>query len=140
MAQPNNTRVKVPNTTCPGPGIDSLESHDGLPSKPYGRGKTDDGVCKGRPFLRCRKTVIISTMNVRTIREQRNREELSTNLTAQNIDILGVQEHRIIHNEPIRYEKVSSNMLITSSANRSSVGAAIGGVGLLLSPSAYMTP
>eukprot|EP00057_Strongylocentrotus_purpuratus_P020276 XP_011674750.1 PREDICTED: craniofacial development protein 2-like [Strongylocentrotus purpuratus] len=28
-------------------------------------------------------------------------------------------------------------MLITSSANRSSVGAAIGGVGLLLSPSAY---
>ena len=71
MAQLYNTRVRVPNITSSGLGTDSSESHDDLPSKPNGRGRPDDGVRKGRPLLQCRKTAIVSTMNVRTIREQR---------------------------------------------------------------------
>ena len=80
-------------------------------------------------------------MNVRTIRELRNREELSANFTTCNIDILGVQEHRIVHAEPVRYvryERVLGNTLVTTSAiKKNSAGAVIGGVGLMLSPRTY---
>ena len=137
MAQLYNTRVRVPKATSSGLRTDSSESYDDLSSKPYGRDKPDDGARKGRPLLRCRKTAIVSTMNVRTIREQRNREELSSNFSERNIEILGVQEHRIVHEEPVRYEKVLGNTLITSSATRSTAGAAIGGVGMLLNSRAF---
>ena len=96
-----------------------------LPSKPKGRGKPDDGVWKGKALMKCKKTVIVSTMNVRTIRESRNREELSSNLSKLKIDILGIQEHRIVHEEPVRYESVHGNTLVTTSATRNAVGAAI---------------
>ena len=137
MAQLYNTRVRVPKVTSSGLGTDSSESHDILPSKTNGRGRPDDGARKGIPLLRCRKTAILPIMNVRTIREQRNREELSINSSERNIDILGVHEHRIVHEEPVRYEKVLGNTLITTSAIRSTAGSAIGGVGMLLNSRAY---
>jgi exonuclease III len=71
-------------------------------------------------------------MNVRTIREQRCREELASNLDRYNIDILGIQEHRIVHDEPVKYENILGKTLITTSAERNSAGAAVGGVGILL--------
>ena len=52
MAHLNNTRVKIPNLTCPGTDTNSLDSHDDLPSKPHERGKPDNGVWKGRSLLR----------------------------------------------------------------------------------------
>ena len=42
-----------------------------------------------------------------------------------------------MHKEPVRYEKVLGNTLITTSAIRSTAGAAIGGVGMLLNSRAY---
>ena len=75
-------------------------------------------------------------MNVRTIRELRNRAEVADNFSTCKIDIglLGLQEHRIVHTEPVRYERVLGNTLVATSAIKNSAGAAIGGVGLLLSP------
>ena len=52
---------------------------------------------------------------MRTIRELRNREELAANFTTCIIDILGVQEHRTIHAEPVRHERVLGNTLVTTS-------------------------
>ncbi|XP_072016342.1 craniofacial development protein 2-like [Amphiura filiformis] len=57
-------------------------------------------------------------MNVRTIRENRCREELVSNLIEYNIDILGIQEHRIVHKEPVKYEDILGQTLITTSATR----------------------
>ena len=53
-------------------------------------------------------------------------------MTETNIDILGIHEHRIVHEETHNYEYHNKNLLITSSAWRNEVGAAIGGVGIML--------
>ena len=54
----------------------------------------------------------------------------------KNIGILGIQEHRIIHQETIHYENLLGRKLITSSAWRSDCGAAQGGVGILVNNNA----
>ena len=89
-------------------------------------------------LLKCRKTVKISSMNVRTIREGWRAQELAENCLLQNIQILGIQEHRIVHeDQEIRYSKLQGSIeMITSSAWRNEAQAATGGVGLLLSKEA----
>jgi hypothetical protein len=51
------------------------------------------------------------------------------------IDILGIQEHRIVHNDnQLEYENLTDGyQLATVSAWRNSIGAATGAVGVLLS-------
>jgi hypothetical protein len=136
MANQNNTRVKVPNKS-PGANTDFLKSYDDVPPNPQGRDKSDQGASKRRNFTSCKTTVTVSTMNVRTIREQRCKEELVSNSVSYKIDVLGIQEHRIVHSEPIGYESIQGRTLITTSATRNTAGAAIGGIGVLLSPKAY---
>ena len=46
--------------------------------------------------------------------------------------MLGIQEHRMLHIEDIKYERVNGRTVITSSAWRNDNGAATGGVGNLL--------
>ncbi|KAL5258249.1 hypothetical protein ACHWQZ_G013025 [Mnemiopsis leidyi] len=51
---------------------------------------------------------------------------------------LGYSEHRIVHEEPIRIEKLKGGVsLITVSAWRNGAGAATGGVGFMLSSKAH---
>ncbi|XP_072048646.1 uncharacterized protein [Amphiura filiformis] len=136
-ANPYNTRVKVPNkTSIPGTDADSMKSNDDFSSKPYGRDKSDKSVCNRKNLMNCKKIINISTMNVRTIRENRCREELVSNLIEYNIDILGIQEHRIVHKEPVKFEDILGQTLITTSATRNRAGAATGGVGIVLSANA----
>ncbi|XP_072042893.1 uncharacterized protein [Amphiura filiformis] len=126
-ANPYNTRVKVPNkTSIPGTDADSKKSNDDFSSKPYGRDKSDKSVCNRKNLMNCKKIINISTMNVRTIRENRCREELVSNLIEYNIDILGIQEHRIVHKEPVKFEDILGQTLITTSATRNRAGAATG--------------
>ena len=133
MVKIHNTRVKVPTKTkSPGADIDLQKSHDALSLNPSGRGKPEYGACMRRNLINCKKVIKISTMNVRTIREQRCREELVSNLIEQNIEVLGIQEHRIVHDETVRYERILGKTLITTSATKNSIGAATGGVGLVL--------
>ena len=76
--------------------------------------------------------ISISTMNVRTIRKQNCREELVLNLIECNIEVLGIQEHRILHEEPVRYESILDRTLITTSATKNKARAATGGVDIVL--------
>ncbi|CAH1242794.1 Hypp6974 [Branchiostoma lanceolatum] len=131
----SNTRVRVPNTT-PTTDHDPGGSHDGLAPKPQGRNKPEGGTYKGRRLVNCRTVTTISTLNVRTIREARSSEELAANLSLYGIDVLGIQEHRIVHEEEVRYEDINGSMLITTTASRNQAGAAVGGVGILLSSKA----
>ena len=67
-------------------------------------------------------------------------EELAHCAESRGVEILGVQEHRRVHNEiTIKYCRVESYTFVTSSAWRNEAQAATGGVGLLLSPRARKT-
>ncbi|KAI8514657.1 hypothetical protein Bbelb_072480 [Branchiostoma belcheri] len=135
MANRNNTRVKVPNRD-PTTGRGPKGFHDDLSPNPQGRNKPDGGTCIGRSLVNCRRTTTISTLNVRTLKEARCREELATNLSLYEIDVLGIQEHRIVHEEEVKHEVINGQQLITTSATRNQAGAAVGGIGIMLGSTA----
>ena len=111
-----NTRVRVPIQASRSTCTDSQESHDSAPSNPTGRGLVDYSAGGKGTLLRCKNTLFIATINVRTIRLKEKREEVAYNFNVHSIDILGLQEHRIVHDEPVKYETVLGNTLITTSA------------------------
>ncbi len=51
----------------------------------------------------------------------------------QGTDILGIPEHRIVHSEPVKYEKVPGYTIITTSVRRNDMVAGTGGIGIILS-------
>ncbi|KAL5261774.1 hypothetical protein ACHWQZ_G007466 [Mnemiopsis leidyi] len=133
---------------------------DGSPGKPRGTGvsmdRIDDSVTLKLPRRRmnddrpipmsdtshsvvsCRKDTLVGTYNIRTAREGYKRTELVSQFCLSGIEILGIQEHRIVHQEPIRVEKFKEGVsLVTVSAWRNGTMAATGGVGFLLSSKAY---
>ena len=68
-------------------------------------------------LVTCRQQTMISTLNVRTLRTDDRREELSHSFEKQGIDILGIQEHCIVHEDtPVKYEKLLGSTLITTTA------------------------
>ena len=69
-----------------------------------------------RSFLKCRHLMKIAIFNVNTIRNDNQKEELAYMANKRQIEIIGIQEHRIIHNDEIEYRKVGEHLLITSSA------------------------
>ena len=71
-------------------------------------------------------------MNVRTIRLQNKRNELAELTRKNNINILGIVDHKICHEEKIKYEKYEKLTLITTSAWRNSNNASSGGVSILI--------
>ena len=74
----------------------------------------------------------MGTLNVRTLRENYKRDELGVSMKASSVQILGIQEHRIVHSAEIEYQDLGNCYLITSSAWRTSNGAAAGGVGIVI--------
>ena len=86
--------------------------------------------------MQCNKTVIISSLNTRTLSKKSKREELAFKIKESQIEILGMQEHRIFHEEPFRYEDTQGALLITHSAWKNGQGASIGGVGFIISSKA----
>ncbi len=134
MSQPNNTRVGVPNSHLSDNTTASDEANDATPPNPSsGRGVADSGITERKPLLKCKKVITAATFNARTIRETARKEELLHSMSEQSIDILGVQEHRIIHDDPLKYEKVPGYTIITASAWRNDMMAATGGVGIVIS-------
>ena len=78
------------------------------------------------------------TFNVCTARERYRRLELVTQFLDSGMENLGIQEHRIVHQEPIRIKKFKEGgTLVTVSAWRDGAGAATGRVGFLLIRRAY---
>ena len=86
----------------------------------------------GNQLLRGKKDILVGTLNVRTIRENYKRDELGVCMRDSGVQILGIQEHRIVHSSEIEYQDLGSSYLITCSAWRTSNGAACGGVGMVL--------
>ena len=53
---------------------------------------------QSRSFLRCRHSMKIATFNVNTIRNENQKEELAY-VANKQIEIIGIQEHKIIHTD-----------------------------------------
>ena len=90
-------------------------------------------------MLKSKQTICISTFNVQTLNTATKLNELVYNAQKFNISIIAIQEHRLIHEEPLKHHSLGDNwLLITSSATRNTTKAAIGGVGILLNPHAKL--
>ena len=85
------------------------------------------------PMLKSKGTIYISTFNVQTLNGATKLNELFYNAQKFNISIIVIQEHRLIHEEPLKHHSLHDDwLLITSSATQNTINAAIGGVGILL--------
>ena len=92
-------------------------------------------------LLRCKKTVLISSLNVNTLNSDLKMGEITACALKEGIDVICVQEHRIYHdNTSIRHHHLGNGwMLLTSSAEKASNNATIRGVGFILSPKGYQS-
>ena len=77
-------------------------------------GETSENSRCLQALLRCKKSLFIATYNANTLRHEDRVLELEQCTQHQGIEILGVQEHRIIHDDPIVFRKVGSSYLVTS--------------------------
>ena len=66
----NNTRVKVHNITVPITETISREKYDGPTPNPQGKVDLEKRVGNKAKLLRCKREIIVSTINVRKIREE----------------------------------------------------------------------
>ena len=130
----NSTRVRAPN-------IQALDFHshttvrinDAISLNPSGRDIADRNRNKGKlKLLNFKKDFTISLMNVRTIRKKSKQEELISHFNKYKIDILGITDHKIVHDDPVEYHEKENSTLITTSATRNANNTPIGGIGLLL--------
>ena len=78
----------------------------------------------------------ISTFNTRTLKDNWRLSELIYNARNQDLSIVGIQEHRRVHEEELNFYQNEGYHFITGSAWRNSSQAAVGGVGILLKNSA----
>ena len=95
---------------------------------------------KQSKLLKCKQTLQIATFNVRTLNRIGQLPELIASVEEHKIDIICIQEHRYTHTEDIKYHETGNGWsLVTVSAWKNSVNAAVGGVGLLIEPRALKT-
>ena len=153
----NCTRVPFPQVTIPNgtpAGIGLAPANLGLDSDPVSpetydeaalnqswRAASDAGhddrpttIINQHKILKCTRTSIFSTFNVRTLGPAGRLEELSECSCKLGIDVVAIQEHRFFHSDVIlQYQSVGSYQFVTSSATKNSINASIGGIGFLLS-------
>ena len=137
--QNNSTRVKAPNSNpedseC----CTTATTDDGASLNPNGRVAPDIRIGRNR-LLQCKQLTNIGTFNVRTLRAPGKLDELSNNFTRCNLDVLGIIDHKIIHEDELCVKNFDRSVLITSSAWRNSRNAAVGGVGIMVSLKAEST-
>ena len=97
--------------------------------------KSDTG---NEKLLKAKRCVNISTLNVRSLRGNHKVYELIAAAEKYEIDIICVQEHRYYHPDiPVKIHTFEKGWtFLTSSGVKNDSEATIGGVGILLSPSA----
>ena len=138
MTSINCTRVEAPNH-----GLEDLihstvhREDEILPLNPSGRNKIDGtGINRVKyNFMKCKEMVYIATMNVRTLSSTAKKTEIIHRIRANRINILGIQDHKIVHKEgesKIKTDIFHGHTIITTSAWRNSRNAAVGGVGVIL--------
>ena len=143
----SNTRVQVPNYSD-GSG---RRGNDSATLKLLRRGMVDDDSYPspsknnrkyqkkdGKPLVSYKKLALIGTFNIRTAREGYKRLELATQFLESGMEILGIKEHRIVHQEPITIEKFKKGVtLVTTLAWKNGAGVATGGIGFLMKSKAF---
>ena len=141
MHELHSTRVEAPNI------IDNCHN-DSVSSNPQGRlgddERHDNSIAVhtvNRNILSPKFTTNIGTFNARTLIDKNKRSELAHLFELRSVHILGLQEHRIIHNdEPIQITALTpKTYMLTSSAWRNTANAAVGGVGIVMTKKAYQT-
>ena len=85
--------------------------------------------------LKCKQTLQIATFNVRTLNRIGQLTGLIASAVEYKINIICIQEHRCTHTEGIKYHETGNgSSLVTVSAWKNTVNAAVGWVGLLIGP------
>ena len=128
-----------PNPILPVPGVDrnsadsteaSLRRQNDDSTVNRMRGVMSEDGQRVEALLRCRNLSLMGTLNVDTLRDENRALELDqcrVNVGRMRRDgcemeILGIQEHRIIHKgdkpDPIEFKRIGSSCLITSSGWR----------------------
>ena len=135
MKQQNNTRVKVTaQSVISADGTSSNPNHyDHLLPNPCGSTSSDTAKRKANKFVKRKYPFSINTFNTRLVLKNSRKLELVTHTSKFKIDVICLQEHRIIHKDEIAKESLYESFLLTRSATKNSVSAAVGGVGFLLS-------
>ena len=95
---------------------------------------------KRQKLLKYKQTLQIASFNVRTLNRIGQLPELIASAIKHKIDIICIQEHRYTHAEEIKYHETGNGWsVITVSAWKNSINAAVGGVRLLIGPRALKT-
>ena len=110
MATTKDTRVKVPDNFPAGEAFSQHTcsgNNDVGTLNPIGRVAIDGGSSRGVRFLECKKTINVATMNTRTLRTPQKQIELCALAKKYKLAVIGIQEHRIVHNDnsQLQYEK-----------------------------------
>ena len=135
MTKTRNTRVKVPalsSASVNAPSGWNPRPNDEMPLNSSERSISDCTNTAGKQFINCKQLTNISCQNVRTLRSKARQLELANLVIKQNISILGISDHKIVHEEKYQSTSIDNCTLITSSAWRNSNNASSGGVGLLV--------
>ena len=137
-----STRVRTPahstSDVAAKSGDSTSRGNDDMFPNPKGRSKSDGRNRRDNKLLHCKREIYMATMNVRSIRLHNQREELARNFQDKGICILGILDHKIVHEDPVTSQQFDEATMITSSAWRNTSNAAVhvGGVGLMLSKQA----
>ena len=110
MTSNRNTRVRAPNSIS---GVSKDWIDDSVTLKLPRRGVKDDVPTlpgKNDTLVSCRREALVGTFNIRTAREGYKRTELVYQFLKSGMEIVGIQEHRIVHQEPIRIEKFTEGV------------------------------
>ena len=83
---------------------------------------------KNKRLLNNKNVTKVSTKNVRTLKAESKQLELTTNIRNQGIDILGLVDHKIAHEDNVNVQQIDQHVIITSSAWRNNENAAVGAV------------
>ena len=141
LTQRQSTRVEAPTRNTRSTTVNLRHNfNDVMPPNPVGRGITDDTAKrvqrKPQKIIGCRESILVATQNVRTLRQQNKKDELFHLFTKTGLTMLGIVDHKIVHEEEIVHSKHDNNTLITTSAWRNDCNAAQGGVGIMINKTA----
>ena len=127
----NSTTVKARESLPrqrPNASSRATDEENGL--NPPGRSYSD--IAPKRGLFDPKVSYTIGTLNCRSLNSTFSREELNLHTNTFNLQIVCIQEHRLVHRtddpEFVAHD-IGKSILFTSSAYRNNVGAAVGGVG-----------
>ena len=90
------------------------------------------------PLLKGKNGKNIGTLNVQTLNKESKVPELISSAETTKHDIICLQEHRFVHEDLVTKEESHGTWkLITCSAWKNSVNSSTGGIGMLISSTAY---